>query len=473
MNNKKTNNLKKILGAKKPLSGEIFIPPDKSISHRAGMFSALTKSKVSLYNFSKGADCLSTLSVLKSLGADVKFTSENDLIIDATNCFLAFDGILDAGNSGTTIRLISGILTGHTDFKSTLTGDVSLQKRPMARIINPLRLMGADISSVNNDNKAPLTIQGNQLEGIEYNSPIASAQVKSAILLAGLNANGSTTVIEPHKSRDHTERLLKYLGAEIEYCHPELTAFQGENLSRRKCPYAGISGSQCTKILNQVQNDNGVNIVKVTKSTLTPKNITIPGDISSAAFFMAAAAIVPDSNITIKNVGLNPTRTGIIDILEKMGADISIFDKRIECGEEVGNVTVAYSDLKGITIEGDVIPRLIDELPVITILATQAEGKTTIKDAQDLRNKESDRITAVCNELKKTGANIQETRDGFIIEGKTKLQGECTLYTYHDHRLAMSWYIAGLITQKPLLIDGFAWASISFPEFEKLMQELL
>ena len=411
------------------LSGEITIPADKSISHRAVMFSSLAKGQTTIENFSKGADCHSTLSVFKSLGVEAEFKDDKTLIINSKGLFAPKEDLY-CGNSGTTMRLMSGILAGQ-EFNSVLTGDASLSKRPMARVIEPLKLMGADITS--NENKAPLKITGKQLKGIDYDSKLASAQVKSCVLLAGLFADDKTSFKEPHISRNHTELMLEYLGANI------------------------ISEGTTTT---------------VEKSELQPKTITIVGDISSAAFFIAAGLVVEDSDITLKNVGLNPTRTGILDVVEKMGGHVEILDKKIVSNEDVGNLRIKYSQLKGCTIEGDIIPRLIDELPVIAVLATQAEGTTIIKDAGDLRNKESDRIKAVVTELKKIGANIEETPDGFIIEGKSALSGGSTVETYHDHRLAMSLYVAGLICEKPILINEFDWVNISFPEFEALMENL-
>lgn len=412
------------------LNGEIIIPADKSISHRAVMFSALAKGVSTIENFSKGEDCLSSLSVMNSLGIKSEFKDEKTLIIDARMGLIEPSGELYCGNSGTTMRLMSGILAGQS-FNSILTGDQSLSKRPMARVITPLSLMGAKI--ISNANKAPLEIYGQQLKGIDYISELSSAQVKSCVLLAGLFADGKTSFTEPHLSRNHTELMLGYMGANIE-----------------------SEGNKTT----------------IEKSELIPQTINIAGDISSAAFFIVAGLIVPNSDITLKNVGLNPTRTGIIDVVKAMGADVEILDKRIVSGEEVGDLRIRYSEIKGCTIEGDIIPRLIDEIPVIAVLATQAESKTVIKDAGDLRNKESDRIKVVVDELKKLGANIEETEDGMIIEGKTKLQGGVEVETYHDHRLAMSLYVAGLICEKPLLINEFDWVNISFPEFEELMNNL-
>ncbi|MEI8129036.1 MAG: 3-phosphoshikimate 1-carboxyvinyltransferase [bacterium] len=417
------------------LKGEIIIPADKSISHRAVMFSSLAKGVSKIENFSQGADCLSTLGVFKSLGVNAEFQDEKTLIINAKNGIIIPRNALDCGNSGTTMRLMSGILAGQK-FNSVLTGDESLSKRPMGRVIKPLELMGAKITS--NEGRAPLNIFGQELMGIDYVSELASAQVKSCVLLAGLHANGTTSFTEPHLSRNHTELMLEYLGAKI----PNFSA---------------ISESKTI----------------IEKSELTPKTITVAGDISSAAFFIVAGLIVPNSEIILKNVGLNPTRTGILEVVKNMGADIEILDKNIVSNELVGDLKIKYCELKGCTIEGDIIPRLIDELPVIAVLATQAQGTTIIKNAQDLRNKESDRIKAVVCELKKLGANIEETPDGFIIEGKTKLKGDVEVETYHDHRLAMSLYVAGLICENPISINGFEWVNISFPEFEKIFKKII
>ena len=412
----------------KGLRGSVTIPSDKSISHRSAMFAALTGGVCEIENYSLGADCISTLNIIKELGAQVDFIGEKHLKINAVDVFKKDRYKLDCGNSGTSMRLFSGIMASR-EAESTLFGDESLSKRPMKRVILPLELMGAKFK--HNDYKAPLIIQGGELFPIDYKTPMASAQVKSCILLAGLNTAGETKVTEPYVSRDHTERMLKYLDADI--------ATDG-------------------------------NVTKIRKSKLTPKNLKVCGDISSAAFFMVAGAVVPDSDIIIQNVGLNPTRTGILEIMLRMGADIEILDKRLECNEEVGDIRVKTSELKAVTIEGAVIPRLIDELPVIAVLATQAEGTTIVKDAQDLRNKESDRIKCLVTELRKIGVDIEETQDGFVIEGKQNLKGAAEVECYHDHRLAMSLYIAGLICEKPVCINEFQWVDISFPEFLPLMQ---
>lgn len=409
------------------LKKEITIPADKSISHRAIMFSALTCGINEVKNFSKGADCISTVEVFKGLGVEFEYKNTS-LIVNAKKGLIAPQAALYCGNSGTTMRLMCGILAGQ-NFDSILTGDESLSKRPMARVIEPLSLMGAQILST--QNKAPLEIIGQNLRPIDYVSKLSSAQVKSAILLAGLYTEGKTSFTEPYVSRNHTEKMLEFLGA---------------------------------KILCQ----NTTTIIE--KSQLIPKPIEIVGDISSAAFFIVAGLTVPNSDIIIKNVGLNPTRTGILDVVKKMGGDIEILDKRLVSNEEVGDLRVRYSQLKACTIEGEIIPKLIDELPVIALLATQAQGQTIIKDAQDLRNKEADRISATTQALKKLGANIEETPDGFVIEGKAKLTGGCELEVFHDHRLAMTYYIAGLICENPILIKDFEWVDISFPEFERLIQ---
>lgn len=412
------------------LNGEIVIPADKSITHRAFLFSSLTKGKVKISNYSKGADCMSTLDIIQKLGCEIERINEKELIVNAKNALQRPLQTLDCGNSGTTTRLIMGILAGQ-NFKSSLTGDISLSKRPMKRVIAPLELMGAKFN--HNDFKLPIEIYGNTLKRIDYKSELASAQVKSCLLLAGLFAEGTTSFTEPYKSRNHTELMFKYMGANIQ-----------------------IAGNK----------------VSVTKSQLQPVDITVCGDISSAAFFLVAGLIVPNSEIIIKNVGINETRAGIIEVLKAMNGNIEILNEEIISGEKVADIKVKYSQLKSTIIQGEIIPRLIDEIPIIAIAATQAEGTTIIKDAQDLRNKEADRISAVKTEFSKLGANIQETQDGLIIHGKTDLNGDCEINCYHDHRIAMSAYIAGLICKKPIKINEFQWVDISFPEFLDLITSL-
>ena len=415
------------------LKGTITIPSDKSISHRAVMFSSIAEGECTVSNFSSGADCHSTLNLFKSLGVDIQFIDEKTLKIKSIGILKPTKtSVFDCGNSGTTMRLVSGVLAGQ-NFNSTLVGDLSLSKRPMKRVIEPLTLMGANITSENGH--APLKIIGQKLQGIDYKSKLASAQVKSCILLAGLNAEGETTFTEPYVSRNHTENLFKYLGADIK-----------------------INGSEVT----------------LNPSKLYAKDINIVGDISSAAFFIVAGLIVPNSDFIIKNVGLNYTRSGIIDVVKRMGGNIEILNKTTVSGEEVGNIRVQYTEnLKPCVIEGEDIPRLIDELPVIAVLASQADGETIIKDAEDLRNKEANRIKCLVKELSKIGVDIEERQDGFIVSGKTKLKGNAKLESYHDHRLAMSYYIAGLICENEIAINGFEWTKISFPEFEELVEALV
>ena len=339
---------KKVIKPEKGLKGKITIPPDKSISHRAVIFSSLANGTSVIKNFSTAQDPKSSLEICKSLGVKAEFKNNNELYITSSGKLTSPIDTLYCGNSGTTMRLVAGVLAGQS-FNSVLTGDESLSNRPMQRIITPLSLMGAKI--ISNNGRSPLEIYGRNLHGITYSSPIPSAQVKSSILLAGLFAEGKTTVTEPYLSRNHTELMLSYMGADI-----------------------------CI---------NGLS-VSVSQSELIPKIIEISGDISSAAYFIAAALLVPNSEIILKNVGLNPTRTGILDILEKMGADIEILNKHTVSNEVTGDLRVKYSELKACKIEGDIIPSLIDEIPILAVIATQAEGQTVIKDAQDLRNKESD-----------------------------------------------------------------------------------
>ena len=412
------------------LNGQIEIPSDKSLSHRAIIFSSLAKGKSVINNFSKGQDPLSSLNICKNLGIDIE-QNNSTITVNSHGKFNKPSSALDCGNSGTTMRLMAGVLAGQ-EFDSVLKGDESLSKRPMKRIVEPLSLMGANIGCDNYH--APLNIRCANLHGINYESAIASAQVKSCVLLAGLFAQGITTYKEIYPSRNHTEIMLSNMGANI-IC---------EN-----------------------------NLIKIEKSELNPLNINICGDISSAAYFIAAGLIVPDSKIILKNIGLNPTRCGIIEVIKKMGGSIEILDQRNICGELVGDVKVEYTqDLKGTEIGGEIIPALIDEIPVISLLATQCEGQTIIKDAFDLRNKESDRIKTTVSELKKLGVNIKETADGMIIQGKTKLHGEVEVESYKDHRLAMTLYVAGLICDKEILIKDFEWVNISFPEFLELFEKL-
>ena len=419
----------------KPLVGKITIPADKSVSHRAIMFASLAKGRSIISNFSSGADCWSTLNAFRALGVEINEIDSKTIEVVSSGTLKKMFTPLDMGNSGTTTRLIAGILAGQ-DFDSVLVGDASLSKRPMKRIIEPLSLMGADIEAV--DGHAPLTIRGRKLQGITYSSKLSIAQVKSCVLLAGLNerTEGKTTYTEPALSRNHTELMLKYLGADIEI-------------------------DRCKTIISP--------------SRLIAKDIEIVGDISSAAFFIVAGLIVEGSNIVIKNVGVNETRAGILDIVQRMGGEVDVFNEREVAGEKVADIRVQYTDnLKSCEIFGSDIPRLIDELPVIAVLASQAEGETVVRDAGDLRNKEADRISCLVRELRKIGVDIDELPDGFVVRGKGKsnLAGGAELEVYHDHRLAMSFYVAGLVCEKEIAIKDFEWTNISFPEFDDLVTVL-
>ena len=406
------------------IKGRLRVPGDKSISHRAVMFGAISKGITNIKGFLTGADCISTISIFKKMGIDIEI-KKTDVTVKGKGLYgLSNPGeILDCGNSGTTTRLVSGILSAQ-NFTSVLTGDKSIQKRPMNRIIAPLTLMGADIKS--NDGFAPLTITGSSLHGIEYNSPVASAQVKSAILLAGLYADSPTTVIEPAKSRDHTELMLKKFGAN----------------------------------LNTTKTSATINPCKELFST----DIDVPSDISSAAFFMAAAVLVPGSELILENVGINPTRDGVIKVLKDMGANIEIINSNDEF-EPVADIKVSYSKLHATTIGGDIIPTLIDELPLLAAVASMAEGKTIIKDATELKVKESNRIKVMCEELSKLGVNVVETEDGMEIEGTNKLLGNVTISTHDDHRIAMTFAILGLISDGEIKLDNKNCVEISYPGF--------
>ena len=406
------------------IKGRLRVPGDKSISHRAVMFGSIANGTTNIKGFLTGADCISTISIFKKMGID----------IELDNTFVKVHGkglygltcpheILDCGNSGTTTRLVSGILSAQ-NFTSVLTGDKSIQKRPMNRIITPLSMMGADIKS--NDGFAPLTITGSKLHGIEYNSPVASAQVKSAILLAGLYASSPTTVTEPAKSRDHTELMLKKFGA---------------NLTSTK---TSVTINPC--------------------SELFANDIDVPSDISSAAFFMAAAILVPGSELILENVGINPTRDGIIRVLKDMGANIEIIN-RTDSFEPVADIKVAYSKLHATCIGGDIIPTLIDELPLLAALASLAEGTTVIKDAGELKVKESNRIRVMCEELSKLGVDVFETEDGMEIKGADNLKGNVTISTHDDHRIAMTFAVLNLISEGEIRLDNKNCVEISYPDF--------
>ena len=412
----------------KSIKGEITIPGDKSISHRGVMFGAISEGITELTGFLDGADCRSTIGCFRAMGIDI--TQEADHVIihgKGLNGLSQPNKMLDVGNSGTTTRLISGILAGQ-DFVSSLNGDDSIQKRPMGRIITPLTEMGAYIKSIKDNGCAPLEIGGSKLSAIHYDSPVASAQVKSCVLLAGLYADGITSVTEPVVSRNHTELMLSGFGADI----------TSEGLT------ASIVGGP--KLIGQ--------------------KIAVPGDISSAAYFIVAGLICDNADLLIKNVNTNPTRAGIIKVAQAMGGNIELLNERIISGEPVADIHVTTSQLHGCEVSGDIIPTLIDELPVIAVMAAYADGTTTIKDAAELKVKESDRISTVTENLKNMGCDITPTNDGMIIKGGAPLHGT-TVNTYLDHRIAMSFAIAGLVADGETTFDNEACCSISYPDFFK------
>ncbi|MDJ0331661.1 3-phosphoshikimate 1-carboxyvinyltransferase [Planococcus sp. S3-L1] len=414
------------LAFKKPaLKGTIQVPGDKSISHRAIMFGSMATGTTTVEGFLMGDDCLSTISCFKKLGVKINITEDLVTIQSrGEDSWKEPSEVLDTGNSGTTTRLMLGLLAG-TSFHSILVGDESIAKRPMRRIIDPLREMGADIRGREDGQYTPLAVQGAQLKAIDYTLPVASAQVKSAILLAALKANGKTIIHEPIASRDHTEIMLEHFGATI------------------------------TREDYQIKLEGG--------QKLTAANVKVPGDISSAAFMIGAALITEGSTVTLENVGINPTRTGILDVIEQMGANFELEEHDTQ-GERSADVTIHSSKLKGIEIGGELIPRLIDEIPLIALIATQAEGTTVIRDAEELRVKETDRISAVVKELTKMGADIEATEDGMIIHGPTALTG-AEMTSYGDHRLGMMAAIAALIASSEVVIDDAECISVSYPNF--------
>jgi 3-phosphoshikimate 1-carboxyvinyltransferase len=408
------------------LKGEVTVPGDKSVSHRAVMFGSIAKGTTEIQGFLQGADCLSTISCFSKMGIEIENNIDTVIVRgNGLHGLKAPKETLDCGNSGTTTRLISGILAPQP-FAVNLTGDESIQQRPMGRIIEPLSEMGADIISEKGNGCAPLIINGTKLHGIHYHSKVASAQVKSAILLAGLYAEGETRVTEPALSRNHTELMLKYFGADIK-------------------------SEQTTASVSAV-------------SELFGNKVVVPGDISSAAYFIVAGIIVPNSEVLIKNVGINPTRDGIIRVCQSMGADISIINEQTNTAEPTADILVRTSSLKGCDIGGDIIPTLIDELPIIAVLACFASGKTTIRDAAELKVKESNRIEVMVKNLSAMGAKIYETEDGMVIEGGALLHGT-VIDSHLDHRIAMSFAIAGLIADGTTEIIGADCVKISYPLF--------
>ena len=426
------------ISASRPLRGTLTVSGDKSISHRAVMFGSLATGTTEIEGFLAGEDCLSTIRCFRSMGVQIEQNGSSVKVFGrGLRELTAPDGILDCGNSGTTTRLLSGVLAAQ-HFDSVLSGDASIQRRPMKRVITPLRAMGADISSVAGNDCAPLSVHGKQLYGIHFNSPIASAQVKSAVLLAGLYASGQTTVTEPALSRDHTERMLRSFGAKV------LTgSFEGR-------PSVTVTETQ----------------------NLYGTEISVPGDISSAAFFLVGASIVPGSEVVLRNVGINPTRDGVISALRAMGAKIEVLEVRNEDSEPAADLLVRYAPLHGTEIGGALIPRLIDELPVLAAAAAVAEGRTVIRDAAELKVKESNRIRTMAEGLSRLGAKVEETEDGLIIDGGAALHGGA-VESYSDHRIAMSFAILSLVTDGEVRISDPDCVNISAPTFYEDLKSLL
>lgn len=418
------------------LEGEVVPPGDKSISHRALILNAIARGKATIANLLPGEDCRSTIACLRALGVSIQ-----ELFETATPTFVVegkgeygleeAEDILNAGNSGTTMRLLAGLLSAHP-FLSIITGDSSLRSRPMGRIVEPLHMMGARIWGRGENTLPPLAIRGGSLKGIKYRLPVASAQVKSALLLAGLYAQGQTCIEEPSPSRDHTERMLRAMGANLEVNEREITIRPG---------------------------------------SLSSIDVAVPGDISAASFWMVAAAIHPQAKLTITNVGVNPTRSGVIEILKAMGAKIALENQRWEGEEPVADLRVESSPLKGVEIRGALIPRSIDEIPVLAVAASVAKGRTVIRDASELRVKESDRIGTVAGELSHLGARIEKLPDGMVIEGVERLNGG-PCQSHGDHRLAMALAVAGLVAQGETSIEDANVVEVSYPGFWKDLERL-
>lgn len=422
------------------LKGEVCIPGDKSISHRSVMFGAIAHGITEIHHFLMGADCLATIDCFRKMGIEIHIQKDRVLVHGkGLHGLSAPSGTLQVKNSGTTTRLISGILAGQP-FASSLSGDDSLNSRPMKRIMEPLTQMGAHISSLLDNDCAPLKIEPGVLHGIHYTSPVASAQVKSCLLLAGLYADGKTAVTEPILSRNHTELMLREFGADIRTVHE-------------------LAGSQATAVIRPCQELYG-------------QKITVPGDISSASYFIAAGLLVPDSEILIKNVGINPTRAGFLKVCEDMGGTITLLNERTEAGEKMADILVKSSHLHGISVHGDIIPTLIDEIPIIAVMAACAEGTTVIRDAGELRVKETDRIETVTDNLLAMGCSVLPTEDGMVIKGGVPLKG-ATIHTLLDHRIAMAFSIAALVAEgKTKILDSHC-IDVSYPGFYDTFEQLL
>ncbi|MCA2709672.1 MAG: 3-phosphoshikimate 1-carboxyvinyltransferase [Microcystis sp. M015S2] len=419
------------------LRGKITIPGDKSISHRSLMLGAIAEGETVIHGLLLGEDPCSTASCFRAMGVEISQLNSEKVIVKGRGLGNLEEPleILDAGNSGTTIRLMLGLLAGHRDRFFVVTGDASLRSRPMSRVVKPLKEMGAQIWGRKANSLAPLAVSGQSLQPIHYYSPVASAQVKSCLLLAGLLTEGKTTITEPALSRDHSERMLRAFGANIEV-------------------------------------DGETNSVTVTGyPTLTGQTVIVPGDISSAAFWLVAGAIVPNSELLIENVGINPTRTGVLQVLQAMGADITLENQRVVTGEPVADLRVKSSPLQATTIAGEIIPRLIDEIPILAVAAVFAQGTTIIKDAEELRVKESDRLTVMATQLDRLGAKVRELPDGLEITGGTGLFGT-EVDSFTDHRIAMSLAIAALNCRQPTTIHRAEAAGISYPDFFSTLQQI-
>jgi 3-phosphoshikimate 1-carboxyvinyltransferase len=425
--------MKRIEPAHRPLRGDISVPGDKSIAHRAVILASIARGRSRIFNLSAGDDNSRTVRAFRQMGVEI-FRDGVALSIDGKGWegLRAPSGIVDCGNSGTTMRLLSGLLAGRS-FRTALDGDASLRERPMQRVIDPLTLMGAKITSKRGNGLAPLEIDGGALQGIHYKMPIASAQVKSAVLLAALQASGTTTIEEPLKSRDHTEVMLRGFGAEIEV----------------NCKTIAVSGGQ----------------------SLSGQEVRIPGDISSAAFFLVAAAMVPGSDIMIRNVGCNPTRDGVLEVLRRMGASIILSNERLEAGEQVADIRVVGGSLNGVEVGADLVARTIDEYPILSIAAARASGVTTFSDVKELRYKESDRIGAMSEGLRRLGVEVDEREDGMMIHGGTPLRG-AKVHSFGDHRVAMALAVAGLLSAAGVEIDDADCVDISFPGFFGLLDQI-
>ena len=431
-------NIVKVIKPCSRLEGELILPGDKSISHRAAILNSLASGEAEIVNFAPGKDCWSTVSCLKALGVKISKKPPLDcpvLLVSGVgkNGLKEPANVLDAGNSGTTMRLLGGLLSSQP-FLSIITGDSSLRSRPMGRLTKPLRSMGAEIYGRERNSFAPLVIKGGKLHGIEFSLPVPSAQIKSAVLLAGLFAQGRTVIHQLLPSRDHTERLLESMGAELKI------------------------------------DDNSISLTPL-RGPLTSISFRVPGDISSGAYFLVSGALHPNARVIVKDCGVNPTRTGIIDVLLAMGAKLKIENKRVEGGEPLADIVVESSDLRGIEIGGSIIPRLIDEIPVIAVAACAARGKTVIRDAAELRVKESDRIATVSKELSRLGARIELLPDGMVIHGGKSLVG-VDVDTHFDHRLAMSLAVAGLVARGKTIINHARAVQISYPAFWRELHKL-